>query len=222
MGSAVSHSDWELQRERLSAYLDGEVSADDRTALESHLPGCAQCQLELAALRQTHALLAALPTPSLPRSFTLPAEPTRIAGERRAPVWSRPAQAIGSIAAMVGLGLLVGTTLPHLGDARSVAGAATSASAPAPHMPANVATLSPGEQTKIVQTGSATTAPTPMQTPEYAPDTGGQNVTPATTQSTFPVLPVSGGVLLVGGVAAAAAGSVARRRARYGAVETVN
>lgn len=222
MGSAVSHSDWQLQRERLSAYLDGEVSADDRTALEAHLPGCAQCQHELAALRQTRALLATLPAPSLPRSFMLPAEPARIAGGSREPAWSRPAQALGSIAAMVGLGLLVSATLPHLGASRSMAGAATSASAPAQHMPANVATIGPAQQTQTVRAGSATIAPTPAKTPEYAPDVSGQGVTPAQNQPAFPALPVSGGVLLVGGVAAAVAGSVARRRARYGAAEPLN
>ncbi|HEY7975335.1 MAG TPA: zf-HC2 domain-containing protein, partial [Ktedonobacterales bacterium] len=61
------HTDWEPQCERLSAYLDGELTDSELAALETHLPTCEQCQRELAALRQTRALLRALPTPALPR-----------------------------------------------------------------------------------------------------------------------------------------------------------
>ena len=217
MGSAVTHPDWELQRERLSAYLDSEVSADERASLEAHLPVCETCQRELAALRQMRTLLAALPTPSLPRSFALPAQPAGVEGWRRAPVWSRPAQVIGSIAAMVGLGLLVSASLPHMDSSRSVAGAATSAGAPAQHLPANAATLAPSGTAPAQQIGSATTAPSTVQTPVYGPDSNAQRETPAANTPPFPLVPVSGGVLLVGGVATAAAGSLARRRARRGA-----
>lgn len=218
MGSAVTHSDWDLQRERLSAYLDGEVSADERTTLEAHLPSCEQCQRELAAYRQMRALLGALPAPSLPRSFTLPAQPVRDMRPRRAPAWSRPAQAIGSIAAMVGLSLLLSASLPHMGTARSVAGASTSSGASAEHMPKSAATLSPSGASPTVQSGASATAPTPAQTPMYGPEfSSGNTVAPA--QSEFPVAPVSGGVLLVGGVATATAGSLARRRARRDALE---
>src|SRR5690348_10191040 len=108
------HSDWDAQRERLSAYLDGELSASERAALDAHLPGCAQCQRELAALRQTRALLRALPAPALPRDFRLPAQLAVAPVRRRPPAWARPAQAIGTIAAMIGLAFLIATALPHL------------------------------------------------------------------------------------------------------------
>src|SRR5690242_10748436 len=64
--------DWDEQRERLSAYLDDELGAEERAALERHLPGCARCQAELADLRDVRALLGALPMPAAARSFTLP------------------------------------------------------------------------------------------------------------------------------------------------------
>ncbi|HEY7983598.1 MAG TPA: zf-HC2 domain-containing protein [Ktedonobacterales bacterium] len=64
--------DWEAQRERLSAYLDHQLPADERAALERHLPACARCTVELAELRRTVAVLRALPAPALPRSFALP------------------------------------------------------------------------------------------------------------------------------------------------------
>ena len=46
----------------LTAYLDGELTGAERSALESHLPGCAECQRTLGLLRHSVATLAALPT----------------------------------------------------------------------------------------------------------------------------------------------------------------
>ncbi len=43
--------------EQLSEYLDGELNADARTALEAHLRYCPECQTFLASLRQTMHLL---------------------------------------------------------------------------------------------------------------------------------------------------------------------
>jgi hypothetical protein len=122
----VNHSDWESQRERLSAYLDGEVSPAERAELDAHMRDCEPCQRELAALRQTRALLRTLPTPALPRDFSLPEQPVVAARSRAAPAWARPAQAIGTIAAMIGLAFLIATALPNL--PHGMAGSATSAS----------------------------------------------------------------------------------------------
>src|SRR5579883_1192151 len=49
--------EWEQQRERLSAYLDGEVDAAERAALEQHLPTCEPCQRALAWLAGGQVLL---------------------------------------------------------------------------------------------------------------------------------------------------------------------
>jgi anti-sigma factor RsiW len=45
----------------LTAYVDGELSAADREALQRHLPSCASCQQTLALLQRTARSLAALP-----------------------------------------------------------------------------------------------------------------------------------------------------------------
>lgn len=53
----------------LSPYLDGELEARRRTALEAHLSGCAACRAELGQLRALSGLLVDLvdaPQPSLP------------------------------------------------------------------------------------------------------------------------------------------------------------
>jgi anti-sigma factor RsiW len=47
--------------DRLSDYLDGELDAADRAALEQHLAGCAACAATLDELRDVVARAAALP-----------------------------------------------------------------------------------------------------------------------------------------------------------------
>ena len=50
-------------RDWLSAYLDGELTARRREAVEAHLAGCDACRRELASLRQVSACLQAWPAP---------------------------------------------------------------------------------------------------------------------------------------------------------------
>jgi hypothetical protein len=214
VGNAVRHTDWERERERISAYLDGELTGADRAALEAHLPDCDECQRELAALRQTRALLRALPAPALPRAFTLPETPAATPLRRRhAPAWARPAQAIGSVAAMIGLGLLVATSLPHPASQPS-AGAASTASAP------HGATTAPPGVTVTGGATSGTLTPLPAtphaSTPGYGPVHAPSSTSHAQPAPSFPIIPVSGATLLVGGAAAVTAGSLARRRTRRG------
>src|SRR5215469_2868009 len=106
----IHSSEWERQREQLSALIDGELSAAERAGLERHLGGCAQCQAELAQLRRVRVLLGALPAPAVPRSFTLPASgkpPARNRSGGRAPdrepatasVLYRASRWVGGIAA---------------------------------------------------------------------------------------------------------------------------
>lgn len=60
----------------LSAFLDGQLPAQEQALCEEHLKQCEQCRQILAELRQTVALLHALPQPPLPRSFLLSADQT--------------------------------------------------------------------------------------------------------------------------------------------------
>src|SRR5260221_13617991 len=48
-------------RERLSAYLDRELAADDADAVLAHLRGCEACQSHLAALSSVDQAARALP-----------------------------------------------------------------------------------------------------------------------------------------------------------------
>ena len=64
----------------LSAYLDGQVDAQERYLVEQHLSTCPTCRHDLESLRQTVRLLRQLPAVTPPYSFILRPErvvPTR-------------------------------------------------------------------------------------------------------------------------------------------------
>lgn len=78
--------------ERLSSWLDGEGTADERRELERHLAGCAVCSLEAQDLRRILAAARAL-EPGAPPEDLWPAIARRL-GERpsraRRPAWLAP------------------------------------------------------------------------------------------------------------------------------------
>jgi Putative zinc-finger len=130
----VAQENQHLTTEQLSALLDGEVLAEEKTREEAHLATCQRCQQELASLRRTVALLRALPQPALPRSFELPlevAEPVALfAGTRqaaaptllRAPERRRQDRSylrfafrtLSTIAAMIGIVFVLSSIVPTL------------------------------------------------------------------------------------------------------------
>ncbi|MFC2037322.1 zf-HC2 domain-containing protein [Chloroflexota bacterium] len=61
--------------ERLSAYLDGELSRGEQKAIDGHLATCQACRWHLDTLRQTVQWTRELPTIPVPRVFTIPARP---------------------------------------------------------------------------------------------------------------------------------------------------
>ncbi len=88
----------------LSAYIDGELTPTERNALETRLETDAALRRELASLRATVDLIAALPTLRAPRDFTLPANTVRRARPR---VINLPAYAYSAISAAAALILLI-------------------------------------------------------------------------------------------------------------------
>ncbi len=184
--------DWDEQRERLSAYLDGEMSEDERVALEQHLPACEQCQGALDDLREVRTLLKDMPLPALPRSFAIPttgAVPTPLAaaatmerperGESQ-PVarggggdrWSGVLQALGGFVAAAGVILMLGAALMRTGGPLSASrSSAESVAAGRPSQTggqgSNTSTAYGSRQvtpTRAIQT-QETPNPTPAPTP---------------------------------------------------------
>lgn len=75
--------------ELLSAYLDGQLSAQEQVHLEAQLAADPALRAELEALRRTVALVRDLPPVPVPRNFILP----QTAAARPRPIPSRPRRA---------------------------------------------------------------------------------------------------------------------------------
>ena len=92
---AIDHRRFE---DDLSAYLDGELQAGERAALEEHLPGCASCRGRLAELRETSAALKRHLLREAPAGLA-----ARALAEARAPKrpWLRPTMGFAFAAAGV-------------------------------------------------------------------------------------------------------------------------
>jgi hypothetical protein len=87
--------------DQLSAYLDGELDAAERTTVDAHIPACAECRTTLDALRATITDLATLPeaAPSEQDSWALRSAISRAKTPARR--WQRAAWAAGTVAAGV-------------------------------------------------------------------------------------------------------------------------
>ena len=101
-------------RDRLSAYIDGELDPPAAHRLESHLAECERCRLELEQLRATVSGLQDLPELEPPRSFKL--SPEWVAAPRpRLP--AAPPLAFGARIAAAGLAAALAAVLVvDLGD----------------------------------------------------------------------------------------------------------
>lgn len=69
--------------ERLSAYLDGELTPQELDAVNHHVVACQACQWELRTLAQTVQWTKELPAVSVPRVFTIPVPARRERVPRR-------------------------------------------------------------------------------------------------------------------------------------------
>jgi len=172
--------------EQLSAYLDGQFSSEELSIWHTHLNTCQECQQTLAELRKAVALLQALPQPTLPRSFTLPADSvvTRLAPVQsltpiplhaapRRQAWSSymrgMVRTVSTIAALVGIVLLLSGLV---GIAPSRGGATTASSSARSYAPATE------------QQGRALTPS--IYGPHKSPPPGTSEATPATASGNSP------------------------------------
>ena len=191
---------WEQQREQLSALLDNQLDEQERAALESHLRDCAECQAELASLRQTRALLRALPQPALPRNFTLPlnfgaetttpqpepahrpapqpAQRPRALPRAREQRWRRPVQVmqwLSTVAAVLGLVLLCSSAFSSIHLAAGGAATSSQSNGAAAPQPTRYSTppVARTENTLPGDNSPVATRETPAPTPTPATGLGG-------------------------------------------------
>lgn len=105
-GRAQKRKEKHIAPELLSAYLDKQVTPQERGRVEQHLRACAVCARELDTLRYTTDLLRATPRVSVPHAFTLSeADVGRTAARRRARRFSAYLQ--GATAVVAALLLIV-------------------------------------------------------------------------------------------------------------------
>ena len=77
--------------EKLSAYIDRELTPEERVALERHLAECEDCRWNLETLRQTVEWTRSSAPVRLPRVFTIPVETGAPQAVRaRRPAWGLP------------------------------------------------------------------------------------------------------------------------------------
>src|SRR2546422_11298052 len=76
--------------ERLSEYVDGDLSERDRQALEAHLEDCASCRETIEELRALVSQAQAL-EPSAPSTDLWPSIAARIEAGSRSATFRRPA-----------------------------------------------------------------------------------------------------------------------------------
>ena len=187
-----------LTTEQLSTLLDREVSAEEQARLEAHLSTCAQCEQELTGLRQTVALLHALPQATLPRSFVLPLEavepvaipqavismPTRQAQRRTLNPYVRGVlRTMSALAAMIGVVFFLSGVLPalvmHAGSNGSSASTASSGGAAVTSPPTSTqsphAVINGAMATKIAAArgDTPTSTATPVAAQEVKPQPPG-------------------------------------------------
>ncbi len=90
----------------LSAYLDGELSADENARVKVHLDGCPGCRVDLEGLRHAKHLLAAAPRRAMPpeliadlnERLEAPTLADRLFAWRRSPRVMVPAGAFAALA----------------------------------------------------------------------------------------------------------------------------
>ena len=173
-----THSEFDL----LSAYMDGELDAADRTRVEEHLSTCGECSEVLAALRATMTERAGLeePAPPAQQSWALRAAITKARGRGRER-FARAAMAMGGVAAVI-LGFVV---FAGGGGLRS-GGGAQELSAGAPAMTVGVDDYDAAAARALISTSgtgmaedSAEVAPVPDALTEAPADAGRKAKEPA-------------------------------------------
>ncbi len=164
--------------ELLSAYIDGEVTSDERGLVEAHLASCEACDRDLATLRQTVVLLRQMPQVVAPRPFTLRESDVQSLGLAPRPArpawwqsgWLRGAAAAAAMLLCVAVAGVV--LLSQRGEFGAPAAPAPVALKSQSHEPAatqaaETAAGARGEAEK--QTGNVAPAPTaPAQPPREA------------------------------------------------------
>ena len=136
--------------ERLSTYLDGQLSPKETAALEARLAREPELKATLDELRQTVRALRSLPAIRPPRNFTLSAQPAGFAPQRRFFPALRFATSLAALALV----------LVFAGDLLTGRPPALSPAAPMPNATVAQQSIAPSEEAPPVLARSAEAMPT--------------------------------------------------------------
>src|SRR5512136_839677 len=104
----------------ISAYLDQQVTAEEKQFFERHIAACADCRAELEATRSMVAALRAMPVVKASRSFVLPREMAK-QPKRSFFAWYPTLRLATALAAIAFVVLFAGDLLISRSGSRAVA-----------------------------------------------------------------------------------------------------
>lgn len=98
--------------ELISAFLDGELSAEETRRLRTHLSGCGRCAIEIEEMQAVRAAVRSLPALELPPGLVPEADPVVIPLHRNRGMWVGAAAA--AVAAVIAAAALLTVPEPTL------------------------------------------------------------------------------------------------------------
>ncbi len=96
----------------ISAYLDGELTLDERQDLMAHMGRCGRCSREIAELQGIRAAVRALPVVEMPVGLVPEADAELLPSHRNRGIWVGAAAAV--VAAVITVATLFGPTPPTI------------------------------------------------------------------------------------------------------------
>jgi len=145
----------------ISAYLDQQVTAEEKQFFELHIAACADCRAQLETTRSMVVALKAMPAVKAPRSFVLPREMAK-QPKRSIFAWYPTLRLATALAAIAFVVLFAGDMLINRSGSRSAALSVPMA-APAPQMEQSAAPSRAPAATMV-----AVAAPTEAPAPEVS------------------------------------------------------
>lgn len=164
-------------QERLSAYLDGELSPQEHRAVRQHLDACQSCLWHLDTLQQTVRWTRALPTVPTPRVFTIPAPARPVPAPRRGWGFVPLLQGATALVALLLVVMLAGDVLLiSLAPASAPQPAVMLEQAPAP---IQLTTVVQEREEAVAEVEAVVEEVMPPPTPSALPEVGALTEAPA-------------------------------------------
>jgi predicted anti-sigma-YlaC factor YlaD len=161
----------------ISAYLDQQVTAEEKQFFERHIAACADCRAQLEATRSMVAALKAMPVVKAPRSFVLPREMAR-QPKRSIFAWYPTLRLATALAAIAFVVLFAGDLLISRSGGGGAALSSVPMAAPAPQLEQATESMPAPAATTIAQ-AAPSEAPVPAAGGYVATEVGDTAAPPA-------------------------------------------